>query len=148
VAWWHFISFWLAMATASGLLYGLLSHWWKRWAPLSVAGALGIPFLREMLFRAVGHTSAMGSAGESALPALAQRARCGALSSACMSAAGTDRIRRPVELALAGQLHLPAGRNSSSDDRGDHFTAQYEAGSARHVGHRTQGKRAAQSIDH
>jgi hypothetical protein len=45
--WLHFISFWLVMATASGTLYGLLGHWWKRSAPPAVAAAVGLPFVAE-----------------------------------------------------------------------------------------------------
>ncbi len=46
-SWLTFISFWLVMATASGAVYGLLGHWWKRSAPLITALAVGLPFVAE-----------------------------------------------------------------------------------------------------
>ena len=46
-SWLTFTSFWLVVAAASGTVYGLLGHWWKRSAPLVSALAVGLPFVAE-----------------------------------------------------------------------------------------------------
>jgi hypothetical protein len=45
--WLHFTAFWLITGVVSGALYGLLSQWWRRSAPLAGALAIGLPFVTE-----------------------------------------------------------------------------------------------------
>lgn len=45
--WLNFIAFWLVVAAASGTVYGLLGHWWRRSAPLMTGLAAGLPFIAE-----------------------------------------------------------------------------------------------------
>ena len=45
--WLRFIAFWLVVATASGTVYGLLGHGWRRSAPVVTGLAVGLPFIAE-----------------------------------------------------------------------------------------------------